>query len=200
MNIWPRIKSKNLWLATLGGALLLMAVVVNRETDPPSTRLATPGYSYAVTSPLKGWLDPRLRRKPGETDMPLASRLNKEIFNARYHCDFRETSRLIENIAALTFRDRFREVGLLYPEHLCGFCHQSAYILSRAMTNNGIDAIPLGLNGHVVTLMSLDGTAWLFDPDFGLGPFEYGDAIWGTLKIITDPFWVQRVASVSMKT
>ena len=165
--------------AAIGAAMVLVVIILNWRLPPTtSSGIHVPGYAYATAEPLDGWSDFRLRRQLGESDWNLAARLNRQVFESFYHCNYRETSRLIDDFAVMPISDAFNQVGLLLPENLCGYCHQASYILARALTDNGISAWPIGLNGHVVTLVDLGNRRWILDPDFGLGPFQYKDAMW----------------------
>lgn len=73
----------------------------------------------------------------------------------------------------------------MVPERPCGFCHQAAYFLARILDQHGISAYPLGLNGHVVTLVNIDNHRMIFDPDFGVGPFPYNSELW---EMIADAY------------
>lgn len=60
----------------------------------------------------------------------------------------------------------------------CGFCHQVAYVLAESLVRNGISARAYGLNGHVVTQFEANGTSYISDPDFGIGPYIYAPSMW----------------------
>lgn len=129
-----------------------------------------PGYSYATSPPFIGWDDARLLKLGNESPLDFVMRANEAVAQAIYNCHPNPGGLkfLPGKIGKLT-----REHGLLSATHIrCGYCHQSAYVLSRALRNNGIDAVTYGVGGHVVTLVWLDGQSWIVDPDWGVGPFK----------------------------
>lgn len=187
------------WSLVFGFLLLLTAVLVTlRFTDfEPNTdaRLdSVPGYSFALEPKLVNFADERLNKKESESDLAYATRINKQIFNAYYHCNYKEVTNFSEWIASKIYNDSLN-IGFLSPNRPCGWCHQTSFILSRTLVENGINAIPLGLNGHVVTLVNFQssdefeigklggGSRWyIFDSDFGVGPFAYSDNMWSTIS------------------
>jgi hypothetical protein len=145
------------------------------------------GYSEAVAPRLIGWHDPRLRRLPDEPDLAFATRLNGVVSDAIYHCDYAAAPRLVDRLVVALFG---ANEGLITPRALvCGFCHQSAYVLARALSNAGLKALVLGLNGHVVTAIDVNGQRLIFDPDFGVGPFRYAElSMERTMRSYTSAF------------
>ncbi|EIC22549.1 hypothetical protein Thi970DRAFT_02820 [Thiorhodovibrio frisius] len=117
----------------------------------------------------------RLQRREGESDWDFSTRLNQQVFESIYHCDYDFAPRAIERIVGLTPGSKLDQVGFLSPDIVCGFCHQVAFILAKALSNGGLNAKPLGVNGHVVTLAYIDGKPFVLDPDIGVGPIAYGD-------------------------
>lgn len=188
---------------------LTLVIVALKFTDyEPKTDASFkfPGYSFALESQLTGFSDQRLKRKVGESDLDYATRINKQIFNAYYHCNYKEVTNFSEWIASKIYNDSLN-IGFLSPNRPCGWCHQTSFILSRTLVENGINAIPLGLNGHVVTLVNFQsndkfeidemgggGSRWyIFDSDFGLGPFPYSDNMWSSIA----SFYPEQVRSNS---
>lgn len=153
--------------------------------------------SYATQPRLKGWDDERLVRKIGETDMEYATRMNKVVGSSFYHCLYSRKENIFEMVAAL-FSKSANVYGFLQPWRSCGFCHQAAYILSKVLTAQGIEAFPLGMIGHVCVLMKDGSGEYIFDPDYAVGPMLYLDdmtpyipKLYGTgksYKALYDPF------------
>lgn len=171
----------------LGGILLLIgASLLWSQSHPKNIRTAIttiPGYSYSTASSLSGWSDGRLKRKKNETDLAFAARLNTLVSSVIYHCNYNETPTLIDKLISIIPEERFNEVGLLVPNSLkCGFCHQIAYVLARALTDGGVRAEPFGINGHVVTLATINGEKLIYDADLGVGPIEYRESMWSDAK------------------
>jgi hypothetical protein len=96
--------------------------------------------------------------------------------------------------------------GILLPENGCGFCHQSAFILAKALLNQGISASVFGLNGHVVTLVDISNVKWIADPDAGIGPFLYSTTMWSEIRPQYEAFagstgsWIEAFESSFAKT
>ena len=159
----------------LGVLLVVLGAAMFVGRDPPTTAPnAPPPYGFALQPRLSGWSDTRLRRTAGETDMEFLTRTTRLVSESIYHCDYHNTPRVVDWITSRVFPGAFNDVGLLTPQALpCGFCHQVAYVLARALRNGGVDAEPMVLNGHVVTIARVGGRRWLVDADFGVGPVEY---------------------------
>ena len=171
-----RGKNETYALIGLGCAVFVVALyypVKERKTG-------NPGYGHAAIDYLSGWGDSRLKRKEGESDLDFVLRMNSTVHKATYHCGPTDDRRLVEHLVFI-LDDYFgsggtlnsRHQGFLTPDLRCGLCHQRAYILAQSLVNSGIHAIVQGLNGHVVTLVELNGTKLLFDPDYGVGPIDY---------------------------
>ncbi|MDE6734181.1 MAG: hypothetical protein K2J64_01785 [Desulfovibrio sp.] len=145
---------------------------------------------YSTQPKLKGWDDERLRRKPHETDMEYATRMNVVVGSAFYHCDYRTKENIFEKVAS-RFSKTYEQVGFLQPTRNCGFCHQAAYILARVLDAHGIEAVPLGMNGHVCVLMKDGSHDYIFDPDYAVGPMLYLDDMTPYIAELygTDPFY-----------
>ena len=55
---------------------------------------------------------------------------------------------------------------------ICGYCHQRATVLANILRENGIEARPWGLSGHVVTkYVTPEGDEYLADADYGVLPY-----------------------------
>jgi hypothetical protein len=187
----------------LFGSLLLLTLVAVilrfYEYEPPHDGPAEPipGYSYALEPRLANFGDKRLKKKVGESDLIFATRVNKVIFNSFYHCNYKEVTSFSELIGRKIYYDSL-SIGFISPNRPCGWCHQSSIIASLVLVENGINAIPLGINGHVITLVNFESTdefdidqisgekkggGWyVFDSDFGVGPFVYGDDMWRSVE------------------
>jgi hypothetical protein len=160
----------NLRAGLLAVIAVLIAASVLVGPAEGTTGLAT--YDRALSPRLTGWDDPRLRRGD-ETDLAFATRVTDVVSDAIYHCEPSEPQSLLSPLVATG-------EGILHPAHLrCGFCHQSAFVLAEALVRGGISAYARGLNGHVVTALSLDGTEYVADPDYGVMPFaiDWDDAL-----------------------
>jgi hypothetical protein len=56
----------------------------------------------------------------------------------------------------------------------CGFCHQRAFLVAKALRRGGVSSAKiLGLDDHVVASIEVDGTTYALDPDFGVDPLLY---------------------------
>jgi len=186
---------KSVRLILTAGILLTLALILSFgvlvDSSIKSKSLADiPGYTYALSPPLSSWDDYRLVKHVDESEIDFARHVNLEISNAYYHCDYLATSNLIDKVASWRSKT-YKEVGFLAPNRACGLCHQAAYILARTLTLNGLNATPLGLNGHVVVLLESDGHSYILDPDFGVGPFVYEEKMWSKIanfypKLITE--------------
>lgn len=150
-------------------AYFVFSDVRNRPQTGP-----TPGMSHPLIQPLKSIKDPRLARLDGEDDMDFSKRLNQIVSQSFYHCDPDDATRIVDRIALHLLSGNYRAEGFLDPKSArCGFCHQSAFILSYALERWGVNSIVFGLNGHVVSLVKIDDQHYLFDPDYGVGPIPY---------------------------
>lgn len=129
---------------------------------------------YATQPKLKGWDDERLLRKAGETDMEYATRMNKVVGSSFYHCLYTTKENIFEIFAAYISKTA-NENGFLHAGRNCGFCHQAAYILTKVLNTQGIEAVPLDMNGHVCVLMKDGNDKYIFDPDYVVGPMRYLD-------------------------
>ncbi|MDE5879523.1 MAG: hypothetical protein K2G99_05825 [Desulfovibrio sp.] len=127
---------------------------------------------------LEGWNDDRLRRLDSEGDLDYAARMSRILSTSYYYCNYATRENLME-LATSRFSRTWNEVGFLQPDRYCGFCHQASYILAKILTRKGIDAAPLGINGHVVVLVKEGGADYLFDPAYGVGPMPYKDDMTG---------------------
>lgn len=171
----PRRKLR-LFLLCLLEALLLLIVgsgfldfKVHHPTGSP-----VKNHHYASQPKLKGWDDERLQRKPHETDMEYATRMNMVVGSAFYHCKWYTRENIFEKVGA-HFSKTWEGLGFLQPNRYCGFCHQASYILAKVLNAQGIEAYPLGMDGHVCVLMKNGDAEYIFDPDYAVGPMRYQD-------------------------
>jgi len=167
--------------------LFFISVIVNVNFAPKFEGLS--GWEllgYTTLAPnikaLNGWDDARFRKIEGEDDLVFAIRLNKNIYNSYWHCNYKSIRSGVEFIASKISSDSFLSVGFLSPERGCGWCHQAAYILAKALVQNKIKAYPLGLNGHVVVKAIINDKELIFDPDYGVGPLPYKDNLGGIIR------------------
>jgi hypothetical protein len=138
--------------------------------------LEVPAMSFAVEPYLSSFRDQRLLRLHHESDFQYVTRVNKVVHRAFYHCTPGDSVRNIEKYALLLLPKRYSSEGFLDPRFSrCGFCHQAAFILSYVLSSGGIPSSLLGLNGHVVALVTIKETQFIFDPDFGVGGIDYTD-------------------------
>ena len=169
--------SNNKFRVVISGLALLITVVGSYLVlhEPQRTKSGkVPGMSYAISPPLKSYGDPRLRRLPDESDFAFAKRINQVIFESFYHCAPNDAARIADKLALHLVRSTDREQGFLDPKSArCGFCHQAAFILSYALERGGVNASPIGLNGHVVSLVTTNEGSYLFDPDYGASAIPY---------------------------
>lgn len=159
-------------LITAGASIYFL-----HQQFPVPTSGASPGYSHPIEARLLDWSDTRLQRRPQEGDFEFVSRLNDVVFRSFFHCEPDDRARPIDDLAwqlLSLLPTRYLEHGLLYPKSIrCGFCHQAAYMVSRAATRAGVQVLPWSLNGHVVALAYIDENIYIFDPDLGVGPIDY---------------------------
>lgn len=172
----PPRKKRYLFLLCLLEALLLVIICLGflDFSVHYATRSPIKNYHYSTQPKLKGWDDKRLERKPHETDMEYATRMNMVVGSAFYHCKYYTKENIFEKIAA-PFSKTWSQVGFLQPDRNCGFCHQAAYILAKVLNAQGITAYPIGMNGHVCVLMKDGNNEYIFDPDYVVGPMIYQD-------------------------
>lgn len=139
-------------MATATGAYISLS-----EPERPKIG-SVPGMSYATAPALKSFDDPRLSRLDGEGTLNFANRINQTLFEAFYHCDTNDAARVVDRLATYLLPREYRDQGFLdLKSARCGFCHQSAFILSHALAAGGVDARPIGLIGHVVSLVKIEG-------------------------------------------
>lgn len=144
-----------------------------------------PGYSFPVELPITSWADIRLVRNPGEDDLALVNRLNRTVSSTYYHCDPDDAARPLDKLISKILPEAIMRDGFLGPRNMrCGFCHQSAYILSRALEANGLASYILGINGHVVSLVKLNDGNYIYDPDFGIGHIDYENYRYDDIKAV----------------
>ncbi len=139
----------------------------------PNPEIGIANYNFSTEPQISNWNDKRLKRLPNEDDLDLVKRLTTIISSSIYHCELNAAPRLLDNLAFFFKLQEF-EQGHLTPKSLrCGYCHQIAYILAKALSLQGVSAEVWGLNGHVVTLVTINKIRYIADPDFGIGPIKY---------------------------
>lgn len=166
----------------LSGIIILIfgMTQLKRERQELRREGGLPGIHFMVGGPLKDLPANSFDRVPLEGELDFAQRLPNLIHQSTYNCspsDFELSfidfalSRPLEIIASVDFG--WHE-GLLVEEvMLCGFCHQRAFFLTDHLIENNVDAMTLGLSGHVVTLANIEGTDYLLDPDYGATAINY---------------------------
>lgn len=169
-------RKKTLTILCLFEGILLVILILGCIEIKPTNTLPynIENFHYPTQPKLTGWDDERLRRLPQETDMEYAGRMNKVVGSSFYHCHYATKDNIFEILAAGLSKSAM-EHGFLQPWRNCGFCHQAAYILAKVLNSQGIDAYPLGMNGHVVVLMKDGGKEYIWDPDWVVGPLPYTD-------------------------
>jgi hypothetical protein len=164
---------------TLAGLMIAVGLLVLFPvwfpSPPTSSPSDPPGSSRAGYRPLSGWTDGRLRRQLDETDMDFVTRLTATVHRATYHCDAKQVNQTWAASIAAKRAPETSTYGYLDPSVLrCGLCHQRAFILSEALRRGGMaGARAFGLNGHVITLVEVEGRNYISDPDYGVGPILY---------------------------
>jgi hypothetical protein len=154
-------------------ATLALVAGVTVAATSRTQRILVPGYHYPVDARIVDWNDPRLKKRDGENPLEFAARATAAVYRAFYHCDMRLRWPPGAEQLETQKPGLFREVGVLSLEHfICGYCHQRAFILASAIKRAGIQARVWGINGHVVTIFSIEGKDYAADADFGIDPFR----------------------------
>lgn len=185
ISAWPRISPlawfshfehplRILWLIEVVLLMIVCSGLLDFSVQPKINSSSIKNVHYPTQPKLKGWDDERLLRKPMETDMEYATRINKVVGSAFYHCMWSTKENIFEVVAS-HFSKYWDRLGFLQPNRNCGFCHQASYILAKLLYDHGINAYPLTMNGHVCVLMKDDGKEYIFDPDYAIGPMPYQD-------------------------
>lgn len=136
------------------------------------------GYDRPAGSFLRSIPEQALHKLDNETSLQYVGRLTQTVHHSTYHCEPQEfePSWLIKILFSSPRLATFSSNGILVQRYFqCGFCHQRAYLLYRILRENGIAAQVQALDGHVVTGITVDGQPYLTDPDYGIGPFLWGD-------------------------
>ena len=166
----------------VGLTLILLPLLLNffwthpgvSQTNLPVPS-SLPGYNYAPLPRISSIADPRLQRRDGESSVDFADRILRVVNLATYHCsvdDFRQS--WWTWFAAKAGLIELSQGVLTTSTFICGFCHQRAFILAKALRRGGlVDAAAYGLNGHVVTIYSANGKRYAIDADYGVRSFEF---------------------------
>lgn len=152
--------------------IIIILGYFNSKAVTPYTVGTIENRDWPTMPKLSGWDDERLKRKSNESDLDYATRVNNVIGSSYYHCEWSTKENIFELLASF-FSKTWKEVGFLQPGRNCGFCHQVSYILSKVLNNNGVEAYPIGINGHVVVIVKNKNVEYIFDPDYAVGPLEY---------------------------
>lgn len=170
------------------------------ENPAPKNGSGIPNYNFPTTKKLEDWGDERLTRKNKQSDLDFLAQVNRSINSATYNCAPTDSARLIEKFLTIIKPKYFAEEGLLTPKYFhCGFCSQRAYITAKALEIGGIEAMPFGLNGHVVVRARINGVYWIIDPDIGIGPIKYEEINSKETKLIykeiakNHPIWLKSI-------
>lgn len=172
-------------LASILGVAICVFLIISGSAHffhayqpPGDPKGSLAGFHYIAERRFADIEAAEMTRRVNEGELGYVTRINEMVHQSTYHCNPTDyslsavefaTSRLMK---VLGFRFDWRQ-GLFGERMLCGFCHQRAIILARVLESNGIPAAAFGLNGHVVTLVQLEGAEYLVDPDFGALPYRY---------------------------
>lgn len=182
------MKASTAYLYGLECLLFLIVIAGLFDFRAPVPDVASGGFlDPPIKEKLDGWYDERLNRLEGESNLDYAARINRVVNASYYYCDYIARENLFE-LMAPRFSKTWNAVGFLQPDRYCGFCHQASYIVANILTRNGIDAAPLGINGHVVVLVKDGGAGYIFDPGSGVGPMPYQDNMIGHIPIFYGPY------------
>ncbi len=134
-----------------------------------------PGYNFAQLPRISSLDDIRLQRRQNESPIEFADRILKVVNLATYHCAFDDAKQSWWTwLAANAGLIDMTQGVLTTSTFVCGYCHQRAFILAKALRRGGIeDAAPYGLNGHVVTIYNANGKRYAIDADYGVRSFEF---------------------------
>jgi hypothetical protein len=137
-----------------------------------------PGYNYSTLPRISSFDDARLQRHEGENAVAFADRILKVVNLATYHCDVNDFRHSWWTwLAAKTHLIERQQGVLSTSKFVCGFCHQRAFVLAKALRRSGLeDAATYGLNGHVVTVYSANGKRYAIDADYGVRSFEFPES------------------------
>lgn len=147
------------------------------ETQPNGVGMLLPGFDHIDGRSLAEI--PMAEFKKGELETPLVyvSRVTEKIYSATYHCLPTDNSlSMVEEAVswagkALGYDPQFDQGLFGFNRLKCGFCSERAAAVTHVLRLNGMDAITLGINGHVITKVTIDGAVYYTDPDYGVGPY-----------------------------
>nr|WP_316652901.1 hypothetical protein [uncultured Gellertiella sp.] len=108
-------------------------------------------------------------RLPGESDLALVNRMKDEVHARTRHCEplHNPWSWIERAVLAKAYPEAYQQGSLLRQRFFCGFCHQRAYMLQSVLDDLYIKSSVLGLYGHVVLEVSIDGRNYAADADYG---------------------------------
>ena len=121
-----------------------------------------------------------IRKERDESAETFLKRVSDVVYDGSFHCDFDSFRLNLLSHASLLIRglpdEVFYTYGILDRQNFeCGFCHQRAYVASSILKENGLDAVPYALNGHVVTKVNSSKRAFFIDPDHRVPVIEATD-------------------------
>jgi hypothetical protein len=111
-------------------------------------------------------------RHENEFEIEFITRATMEIYHKTFHCNYVAMDKFTTNFSpSQTFSQGY--LGLDYVP--CGLCNQRAFWLASVLKNNYIESEIIGLSGHVVVLVKLQGEdkKIIFDPDYGVVGVPY---------------------------
>ena len=171
--------------------IIIIAGCFNLNVVTPYAIGTVENRDWPTRPKLSGWNDERLKRNSNESDLDYAIRMNSVVGSSYYHCKYYTKENIFELIASF-FSKTWKEVGFLQPERRCGFCHQASYILAKVLNTNGVEAYPLGMNGHVVVKLKDHDVEYILDPDYAVGPLEYKEDMRAYIPTNYGTSWVFR--------
>lgn len=131
-----------------------------------------PGYNYPVL-PV-GVLEEHVGKKTGSSTFKYVERINQLIYNSIFHYKENRNYEFFENWFLWT-------LGKVIYKHFGGiqnsdyiingrgaWCGQVSEVLMTILKQSSIDSRFLGLSGHVVLEVKLDGKWIVADPDYGV--------------------------------
>jgi hypothetical protein len=95
------------------------------------------------------------------------------VHNDTFHCKYYQTHNKVHYLASLLLPILFKEYGLIDWRYFqCGFCHQRNLLLTRILNASGFDAKLIGLDGHVITEITIEKEKYWVDADYGVNIFK----------------------------
>ncbi len=136
------------------------------------------GYHYVKSGVYLSELDEAsFTKRREESVRAFTDRITNTVYNHTYHCEYEDFKvSIMAQIVAYSYQfgeSPWVEGNMLRDRYRCGLCGSRAYLTTKILNDNGIEATPLSLNGHVVTLVNNDDKQYISDPDYGTKVFDY---------------------------